>query len=117
MERASIDEVYLDLSGVAAEMVSAENFFQDLLPRAAQLQDLYISHLGLVSDVQNEGAPSSVAFDWMMKRPREAWTMDEKLLLAGLLAAANLRRDVLDECGYTCSVGVAHNKLLAKVHL
>ena len=39
----------------------------------------------------------------------------DKLLLCGALMVQLLRQDVLRECGYTCSGGVAHTKMLSKV--
>lgn len=40
---------------------------------------------------------------------------DDQLLICGAAAAQELRNHVLKELGYTCSAGVAHNKMLAKV--
>jgi len=48
----------------------------------------------------------------------EAWRPEERdgdrLLLGGMRLAAALRAAVLRDCGFTCSAGVAHNKLLSK---
>lgn len=39
----------------------------------------------------------------------------DKLLLIGALMVQQLRSDVMRECGYTCSGGIAHTKMLSKV--
>ncbi|KAG2498947.1 hypothetical protein HYH03_003137 [Edaphochlamys debaryana] len=48
-------------------------------------------------------------------RPAAAWDPHERLLLAGALVTAQLRAAVSAELGFTCSAGVSHYKLLAKL--
>ncbi|CAM9153003.1 unnamed protein product [Choristocarpus tenellus] len=48
-------------------------------------------------------------------RPLHRWGQDEMLLACGAAVVAHLRKAVFHHLGYTCSAGVAHNKLLAKV--
>ena len=43
------------------------------------------------------------------------WTPAERLLAAGAAVALRMRRAVWDECGFTCSAGIAHSKILAKL--
>jgi hypothetical protein len=77
------------------------------------------------------GGPSetvpSKADEWPFNK--ENWDTDDddtssspylhgdKLLLCGALMVQQLRRDVMRECGYTCSGGIAHSKILSKVLL
>ena len=49
------------------------------------------------------------------RRPHFLWTIEDQLLLAGALVTMQLRTDVLSQLGFTCSAGVAHNKMLAKL--
>jgi nucleotidyltransferase/DNA polymerase involved in DNA repair len=53
--------------------------------------------------------------DSWFNRPTFLWTVEDKLLLAGALVALQLRKDVLTQLGFTCSAGIAHNKMLAKL--
>eukprot|EP01034_Spumella_vulgaris_P023301 gene23301-29514_t len=48
-------------------------------------------------------------------RPMQNWSRDDKLLLCGAVIIRNLREDVMNQLGFTCSGGVAHNKILAKL--
>lgn len=54
------------------------------------------------------------AADWW-RRPPEAWLPGERLLACAAGVVAELRAAVRQELGYTCSAGVAHTKLLAKL--
>lgn len=48
-------------------------------------------------------------------RGNERWTPEESLLAAGALIVARSRAAVTERLGFTCSAGVAANKLLAKL--
>ena len=48
-------------------------------------------------------------------RAASEWRDDEALLAAGALVVSNARREVTRQLGFTCSAGVAPNKLLAKL--
>ena len=48
-------------------------------------------------------------------RPLADWPEDELLLATGSAVVAELRAEVRRKLGYSCSAGVAHNKLLAKL--
>jgi DNA polymerase eta len=48
-------------------------------------------------------------------RPLAIWPADELLLAVAAVVVAELRTAVTAETGYSCSAGVAHNKLLAKL--
>lgn len=49
------------------------------------------------------------------QRPPHAWRPGERLLACAAAAVAELRAAVHAELGYTCSAGVAHTKLMAKL--
>ena len=49
------------------------------------------------------------------QRPAELWQPGELLLACGAAAVADLRAAVASELGYSCSAGIAHNKILAKL--
>eukprot|EP00904_Undaria_pinnatifida_P005505 jgi/Undpi1/2084/HiC_scaffold_12.g05470.m1 len=48
-------------------------------------------------------------------RPEEAFTLDEKLLACGAAVVSRMRAAVRAELQYSCTAGLAHNKLLAKL--
>ena len=48
-------------------------------------------------------------------RAASEWRDDEALLAAGAVVVSNARREVTRQLGFTCSAGVAPNKLLAKL--
>ncbi|CAN0156114.1 unnamed protein product [Pylaiella littoralis] len=48
-------------------------------------------------------------------RPEGAFTEDEALLVCGSAVVSRLRAAVRSELSYSCTAGVAHNKLLAKL--
>ncbi len=73
---------------------------------------LYILLLLLLLPVQAEGADGAAAW-WC--RPHSHWTQGEAELAAGALHIAALRRAVTERLGYTCSAGIGHSKLLAKL--
>jgi DNA polymerase eta len=56
-----------------------------------------------------------VAAEAWWQRPPHLWLPGERLLAAAAAVAAELREAVRLELGYTCSAGIAHSKLMAKL--
>ena len=71
--------------------------------------------LPLAEEVHVMAADGFVPAAAWWHRPGEAWGEGERLLAAGAAAVADLRAAVAAELGYTCSAGVAHTKLMAKL--
>nr|XP_027087246.1 LOW QUALITY PROTEIN: DNA polymerase eta [Coffea arabica] len=104
-ERASIDEVYLDLTE-AAELMLAET------PESLEAihEEAVKSHvLGL--DVDGVDSRENVK-KWLIRSDADR---RDKLLACGAVLVAELRLQVLQETRFTCSAGIAHNKMLAKL--
>ncbi|WJX46856.1 DNA-directed DNA polymerase [Trifolium repens] len=106
-ERASIDEVYLDLTDAAQTMLmetppeSVEDVDEEVLK----------SHvLGL--EIKDGDDAKEEVRKWLC---RSDASYQEKLLACGAFIVADLRMQVLRETEFTCSAGVAHNKMLAKL--
>ncbi|RVW15769.1 DNA polymerase eta [Vitis vinifera] len=105
-ERASIDEVYLDLTDAAEAMLA------EMPPESLEAidEEALKSHvLGL-----NEGGndiKESVRV-WLCRSQADH---RDKLLACGALIVAELRMQVFRETEFTCSAGIAHNKMLAKL--
>ncbi|KAK9862849.1 hypothetical protein WJX84_002605 [Apatococcus fuscideae] len=98
-ERASIDECYIDITAEAQRRLTASSG-QPAMP---------ISPRQVHVCGQDSGAQG-----WW-NRADQDWGPGERLLACGAAAVADLRAQVLAELGYTCSAGVAHNKILAKL--
>ncbi|KAJ8906386.1 hypothetical protein NDN08_002879 [Rhodosorus marinus] len=88
VERASIDEAYLDLT----DMVKKRRGIRDNDENLSRASD---------SIILGEGLDPS--------------RKDDLSLIIGSEITSDLRRMIREELGYTCSAGVAHNKTLAKL--
>ncbi|XP_058072199.1 DNA polymerase eta isoform X4 [Magnolia sinica] len=105
-ERASIDEVYLDLTDTAESMLSENppEILEEIHEEALK------SHvLGL--NVDSSGREETVK-EWLSRNDADH---QDKLLACGAIIVAELWMQVLKETEFTCSAGIAHNKMLAKL--
>ncbi|XP_048489638.1 DNA polymerase eta isoform X5 [Beta vulgaris subsp. vulgaris] len=105
-ERASIDEVYLDLTD-AAESMLAESPPESLAEMDEEALKSHILGLGENGTDVKENVKS-----WLRRSDADH---NDKLLSCGALIVAELRKHVLRETEFTCSAGIAHNKMLAKL--
>ncbi|KAL0542559.1 hypothetical protein IC582_017627 [Cucumis melo] len=106
-ERASIDEVYLDLTD-AAEAMLVETPPESM--EAIDVEALKSHVLGLDQEEQSDS--QECVRNWLTKLDSD---YRDKLLACGTLIVAELRMQVLKETEFTCSAGIAHNKMLAKL--
>ncbi|CAH2074664.1 unnamed protein product, partial [Iphiclides podalirius] len=105
LERASIDEAYLDITIPVQQKLNNLNVntvTKDTLPNTFALG--YNSIEEFLQDIQNGGS-DSIEFD----------LEHAKQLLVGAVIVSEIRAAVFNETGYQCSAGVAHNKILAKL--
>ncbi|KAI9726940.1 MAG: DNA-directed DNA polymerase eta rad30 [Chrysothrix sp. TS-e1954] len=111
VEKASVDEVFVDLSA---------QVHQILLDRYPQLK------LPAPYDdpTENLPAPPTTALDWNAdalvdldekETEEDAPDWDDVAMLIGSEIVRDLRAKVREELKYTCSAGVARNKMLAKL--
>ncbi|CAL5412753.1 unnamed protein product [Camellia sinensis] len=106
-ERASIDEVYLDLTDVAEEAMLAETPLESLEKIDEEAPKSHI--LSLNEDVSDH---KDNVREWLHRSDADHL---DKLLACGALIVAELRMQVLKETEFTCSAGIAHNKMLTKL--
>uniref|UniRef100_A0A1J3FT85 DNA polymerase eta n=1 Tax=Noccaea caerulescens TaxID=107243 RepID=A0A1J3FT85_NOCCA len=106
-ERASIDEVYLDLTDAAESMLA------DAPPESLESidEEALKSHILGMSREDGVDFKESVR-DWICRKDADR---RDKLLGCGMIIVAELRKQVLKETEFTCSAGIAHNKMLAKL--
>ncbi|TGZ78259.1 DNA/RNA polymerase [Ascodesmis nigricans] len=117
LEKAGIDENFLDLSKPIYEQLVAENEElreqivggkgSELLPLPGKRRlDWYGSHL-----VATEGEDAETG----VEEVEEVLDWDDVVLAIGAGMVKRLRDAVWEELGYTCSGGIASNKMLAKL--
>ncbi|CAK1552634.1 unnamed protein product [Leptosia nina] len=105
MERASIDEAYLDITIQVEErlkIINSETINAEMMPNTFILG--YQSINEFISDIQNYGQ-DCIDFDYE----------HTKRLLVGAVIVSEIRATVFQETGYQCSAGISHNKILAKL--
>ncbi|KAL8383552.1 hypothetical protein RB595_010653 [Gaeumannomyces hyphopodioides] len=111
VEKASVDEVFVDLSA-NVHTILLERFPELAAPAPRQ------------DPSENLPPPSSTVLDWQADNlvdldKAEAETddpdWDDVVLLFGSEIVRNIRLAVRERLGYTCSAGIASNKLLSKL--
>jgi DNA polymerase eta len=105
VERASIDECYLDLTEEANKRLAASGGMPDLPVRSHQV------HLYGTSGEDNDN--DNLETWW--SREAQDWGPGERSIAAGAAIVAELREKVENILGYTCSAGIAPTRLLAKL--
>ena len=143
LEKASVDEVYLDLTDAAQALLAAADFAEILEEAAAShvagfdaaaagerltRADLRQGHRKNLGGGSAEvpaagGAPGGAEAGGVGEATHSAWwarpaaffSGDDRLLAAGAVLTDRARRAVTAELGFTCSAGVSDNKLMAKL--
>ena len=135
VEKASVDEMYVDLTAPARLLLSMTGSYQDIISSAAAAAthvagaaeaeaeaELGAQPTGILARNsfraghagQVERGLSGSSESWWA-RPLSEWPHDELLLAAGSVIVAQARSEVTKRLGFTCSAGVAANKMLAKL--
>ncbi|KAG6551273.1 hypothetical protein Mapa_007200 [Marchantia paleacea] len=103
-ERASIDEVYLDITEAAiVRLMHSPPYATDHY--SAEILGTHI--IGLDKDPQSNNVK-----EWLS---RNFASRSDQLLACGALIISELRTAVVKETQFTTSAGIAHNKMLAKL--
>lgn len=126
-EKRSVDEVAIDLTSEAERLLATRSFEEDLGPAAARIAHLADSALSrraanvtrnearMGHEGQQQRAADALAEGWEEVLHRAASDPIARRLIAGAVVVAELRGEVESKLGFTCSGGVATNKILAKL--
>ncbi|MBW0506013.1 hypothetical protein O181_045728 [Austropuccinia psidii MF-1] len=118
IEKASIDEAYLDFSLPVRDILCSR------YPQLLSFNDLQKSSSSVSLD---DPLPPPPQIDWQnlsqnsksniiqVSSHNNLTTWSDLALLIGAELMANCRQAVFDQLGYTCSAGIATNKILAKL--
>eukprot|EP00899_Mesostigma_viride_P009389 jgi/Mesvir1/18451/Mv14306-RA.2 len=137
VERASIDEAYLDITAqVNEEYARMRNnpVLAHMAPYASRNRDRHADegdsdgdtmHVDIGDVCVDACSPPEHCPEWaavvdrddqvVLGGPLNPQDEEHRRMAAALKIVQALRRAVRNELGYTCSAGIAHNKLLAKV--
>lgn len=105
-ERASIDEVYLDITDAATALL-LEQPLQSMKLFSDEVLKMHI--LGHSEDAEDR---KEMVKSWLCRNDADH---RDQILACGAIIVAELRMQVLSETQFTCSAGIAHNKMLAKL--
>ena len=109
VERASIDEAYLDVTAEVDAIIARES--RELTKTTSEEDSTLLESSAALADAVARGVRASGlvgAFD-----PRSS--ASDLRLAVGAMICARARAKVLADAGFTMSGGVAHNKMLAKL--
>lgn len=102
VERASIDEAYLDLTDLVDQVLNTHN-----LNTSDILDSLKCENLEANFVLGHESTQS-----WMeCMKSCEMTPLDDLRLLVGADIVGQMRRAIFEKTGFRCSAGVAHNKV------
>lgn len=120
LERASVDEAYLDITDSVMERLAGVNVGEFELQPDQLLNTFAVGFdcisdflLSITTDSENEGSFDGLDCDEDLSYI-DLKTSDIKLLV-GATIVNEIRAAVKTETGYECSSGIAHNKILAKL--
>eukprot|EP00966_Prymnesium_polylepis_P269821 6233108-Prymnesium_polylepis.1 len=135
VEKASVDEMYLDLTAPARRKLAEADGYSALF-EAAAATGTHVAGAAEAEDEAGRGAQpggvlarnsfraghagqverqiSEASAAWWGREPA-GWPHDEVLLAAGATIVGAARAEVTARLGFTCSAGIASNKMLAKL--
>ncbi|XP_076375995.1 DNA polymerase eta isoform X2 [Megalopta genalis] len=111
IERASVDEAYLDITDIVEKNISTNPTPEALINRLSNTFVVGFSEVGK----NDENERSSGLRSWISDIFEEFEDVQaQKLAVAGIIVE-ELRADILAKTGFKCSAGIAQNKILAKL--
>ncbi|CAL7936627.1 unnamed protein product [Xylocopa violacea] len=112
IERASVDEAYLDITDMVDKRMSINNNSLNCL--MTQLSNTFVVGYSEVGKNDEEERSNGIR-TWIRNIFKELQDIEaQKLAIAGIIVE-EIRADIFDKTGFRCSAGIAHNKILAKL--
>lgn len=116
IERASIDEAYIDLTSAVQERLQklqGQPISADLLPST------YIEGLPrgptIEETIQKEDIRKQGLLQWLGSLQSDDSTSPDLRLTVGAVIVEEMRAAIERKTGFQCSAGISHNKVLAKL--
>ncbi|KAF6023957.1 DNApol-eta [Bugula neritina] len=106
VERASIDEAYIDLTDKVQDMMSQVSMSQLAIPTTQDLPHTFV----VGSD--NDNREDSLR-EWLesLSSPDSLDSHNDLRLCFGAVIVEKMRKAVRDQTGFDCSAGISHNKV------
>ncbi|XP_003923087.1 DNA polymerase eta isoform X1 [Saimiri boliviensis] len=117
IERASIDEAYVDLTSAVQERLQklqGQPISADLLP-STYIEGLPQGPTTAEETIQKEGMRKQGLFQWLDSLQTDNLTSPDLQLTVGAVIVEEMRAAIERETGFQCSAGISHNKVLAKL--
>ncbi|CAK9804299.1 DNA polymerase eta [Anthophora quadrimaculata] len=112
IERASVDEAYLDITDIVNTRMSTN--FNSLEYLVTKLSNTFVVGYSEVG-INNEEERSKGTRTWITNVFKELQDVEaQKLVIAGIVVE-EIRSDIFNKTGFKCSAGIAQNKILAKL--
>lgn len=108
LEKAGLDEAFMDITKRVDEMF--QSVFDCSVTEAGNWEGLSEAWSGL--DFTDLGVP---AMPYEQTESTASAMVDDLRIWLGARMARDIRMALRDELGYTCSIGIGHNKMLAKL--
>ncbi|KOC59820.1 DNA polymerase eta [Habropoda laboriosa] len=112
IERASVDEAYLDVTDIVnTRMSTNSNSLEYLVTKLSHTFVVGYTEVGK----NNEEERSQGTRTWITNVFKELEDVQaQKLAIAGIIVE-EIRSDIFNKTGFKCSAGIAQNKILAKL--
>ncbi|KAM8778176.1 DNA polymerase eta [Rhynchonycteris naso] len=117
IERASIDEAYVDLTGAVRERLQklqSQPISADLLP-TTYIEGLPRGPATTEGTVEKEEMRRRGVLQWLDSLQMDNTTSPELQLTMGAVIVEEMRAAIERQTGFQCSAGISHNKVLAKL--
>ncbi|KAL1771963.1 DNA polymerase eta isoform X1 [Sigmodon hispidus] len=116
IERASIDEAYIDLTSAVQDRLQK---LQDHPISADLLPSTYIEGLPrgpvIEETIQKEEIRKQGLLEWLSSLQIDDSTSPDLQLTVGAVIVEEMRAAIEKKTGFQCSAGISHNKVLAKL--
>lgn len=115
LERASIDEAYLDITDLVNSRLKELVLKKYDLTARDLVNTFAVGYEKLGGFVYEVSKSINTDFNNISDPETRSFEISKLRLLVGASIVSDIRRAVKEETDYTCSAGIAHNKILAKL--